>query len=121
MTPIRAVLHAFALVIFTSMIPAVRGAIELRATPWAFVLTTLLRPLPPKWTATPTTGFRECVTFRTRQMLTCGRGLGFETGLGVGAGAAGGVAGAVTSVDASSVLFAPFVSLPFPVAVAELT
>ena len=139
MTPIRAVLHAFALVIFTSTIPALRGSIERRATPWAFVLTTLLRPVPLKRTATPSTGFRECVTFattswrlpfaltipgvtsRTRQMFTCGRGFGFETGLGVGAGAAGGVAGAVTSVDASSVLFAPFVSLPFPVAVAELT
>ena len=42
-------------------------------------------------------------------------------GFGVGAAAVGGVAGAVTSVDASSVLFAPFVSLPSPVAVAELT
>src|SRR6478736_4395869 len=124
------------------MIPAWRGAIEKRATPWAFVLTTLLRPLPVKRTATPLTGFRDCVTLaitswrlpvaftipgvtlRTRHMGACaaGLGLGFATGFGFGVGAAvGGVAGDVTSVDASSVLFIPFVSLPSPVAVAELT
>jgi hypothetical protein len=54
--------------------------------------------------------------------VAAGLGFGFATGFGFGVGAAvGGVAGAVTSVDASSVLFAPFVSLPSPVAVAELT
>ena len=33
----------------------------------------------------------------------------------------GGVTGAVTSVDAHAMLFAPFVSLPSPVPVAQLT
>ena len=39
-------------------------------------------------------------------------------GLGV---AAGGVTGAVTSVEAHALLFPPFVSLPSPVAIAQLT
>ena len=51
-------------------------------------------------------------------MLRTGFGLGFVTG---GFGVVGGVTGAVTSVDAHSMLFAPFVSLPLPVPVAQLT
>ena len=46
--------------------------------------------------------------------------VGFDVTGGFGV-VVGGVCGAVTSVDASSVLFAPFVSLPSPVPVAELT
>ena len=53
-----------------------------------------------------------------------GVGFGFAVGFGVTGGlgvVVGGVNGAVTSVDASSVLFAPLVSLPSPAPVAELT
>ena len=60
------------------------------------------------------------VTLRTRQISGVGFGVGFGFGFGVGV-VVGGVTGAVTSVDAHSVLFAPFVSLPLPVAVAQFT
>src|SRR5262245_46394514 len=106
------------------MIPAFVGVAVKRATPWAFVRTTAILPAAANLTATPRTGLFErvtlattsCdeplaltifgVTFSTRQMST-GFGLGLGVGLGFGLGV-GGVTGAVTSVDAHSVLLAPF-------------
>ena len=69
---------------------------------------------------------RPGVTFSTTHALgfgltACGFGFGFGFVVGFGVGVVGGVTGAVTSVDAQCVLLAPFVSLPFPVPVAQLT
>ena len=91
----RALLHALALVIFTSMIPALLGVSVRRAMPCLFVVTTFAKPVPVNRTATPCTGVRErvtlasttCalplaftipgVTLSTRQMFRIGFGFGF--------------------------------------------
>src|SRR6188472_610120 len=121
------------------MMPALLAVTPTRATPCLSVLTTLFRPTPVKRTATPFTGVFDFVTLATTSWLlpfaltmpgvtlstrqTFTTGFGFSCGLvgfGLGVGA-GGVTGAVTSVDAHARLLEPFVSLPSPVAIAQLT
>src|SRR5262245_52131951 len=137
----RAVLHALALVMRTSTMPALFGLMPILARPFAFVRAVFVIPLPAKRTAMPLTRAvapfgavslartnwtrpfartRPGVTFSVGHTYTGGLTAGFGFGLGWGLGCAvGGVTGAVTSVDAHSMLFAPFVSLPLPVAVAQ--
>src|SRR5262245_23287234 len=133
----RAVLHAFTLVMLTRMIPAFVVLKEMRARPLPFVSAANETPAPVNRTLTPFTGLREPVTFatiawsapfaftsfvlmvRTRHRFGAGFGLGLACGFGFGvaggvAGVTGGVSGAVTSVSAQSLLFAEFVSPPSP-------
>src|SRR4029079_16433419 len=139
----RAVLHAFTLVMRTRLIPAFVVLKPTVATPLAFVFAASDTPTPVNRTFTPFTGFRDRVTLassacrapfaftslvwmvRTRHRFAAGVAVGFGVGFGLTGGVTAGVKGAtggvVTTVSAQSLLFAGFVSPPSPATVAQLS
>ena len=138
-TPIRAVLHAFTLVILTSMIPALLG-VEQASDALVVRLHDLAQAVPgephrdalaPGSSTCVTLAITTCalpfaftmpgVTLRTRHMFGVGFGFGFGFAIGFGFGfgfgaVVGGVSRRRDERRGVALLFAPFVSLPSPVA-----